>query len=334
MKKLLARITGNTKLLGLTVALALAIVGTGAGVVYALNTITTGYQVNSFQTKGVSYYTAAGTQACKNVRNNNATVGVFVPTKTAAEWTAFAAAAPGKNIAITDTSWTPDPSTRCTTQQLVQSDTCNNTRTVWGTDPCYTYSWIYSGTGACSVSCGGGTQWVDYYCRRSDGTSVADSYCAGASGSTGYSESCNTQACCTPDYTNVCGTGSNANKIYSKNSCTNALTYTGTTCDHGCTSGSCNVEYTTSIYEANVYERFQCSGGGYILINGTMWDSVSCPTNWSKTINIITDTGNNPHACTGTTKESCTSGSTGLCSDPQFYDKNYYKYTITCTPPS
>ena len=57
----------------------------------------------------------------------------------------------------------------------------------------YTYSWVQSGFSACSASCGGGTQTQSVYCQRSDGTSVADSYCS--TGKPATSQSCNTQAC-------------------------------------------------------------------------------------------------------------------------------------------
>jgi len=53
------------------------------------------------------------------------------------------------------------------------------------------YSWSYGSWGACSVSCGGGTQTRSATCVRSDGAAVSSGYC----GTPVTSQSCNTQAC-------------------------------------------------------------------------------------------------------------------------------------------
>lgn len=53
-----------------------------------------------------------------------------------------------------------------------------------------TYAWVASGWGACSNSCGTGTQTQAVYCRRSDGNAVADAYCGGGKPAT--SRSCDT----------------------------------------------------------------------------------------------------------------------------------------------
>ena len=62
---------------------------------------------------------------------------------------------------------------------------------------CPTYSWASSGFGACTVSCGGGTQTQQVVCKQ-DGTSnqVADNLCTAAKPAT--SQQCNTDACLTP----------------------------------------------------------------------------------------------------------------------------------------
>ena len=60
----------------------------------------------------------------------------------------------------------------------------------------YTYSYATSNWGACSKNCGTGTQTRTVTCKRSDGTTVTDSYCT-AYGLTkpGTSQNCNTTAC-------------------------------------------------------------------------------------------------------------------------------------------
>lgn len=61
-----------------------------------------------------------------------------------------------------------------------------------------TYTWQASGFGACSASCGGGSQSQTVTCVSSTGTAVADAFCTAAK--PGTSQACNTQACA-PAYT-------------------------------------------------------------------------------------------------------------------------------------
>ncbi|MCF7815915.1 MAG: hypothetical protein K9M10_02900 [Candidatus Pacebacteria bacterium] len=56
------------------------------------------------------------------------------------------------------------------------------------------YSWVSSSWGACSLSCGSGTQNRTVSCQRDDGLVVDDSSCLGAKPA--LSQSCNTQSCC------------------------------------------------------------------------------------------------------------------------------------------
>ncbi len=59
----------------------------------------------------------------------------------------------------------------------------------------YTYSWNTASWGACSTSCGTGTQTRSVWCQRSDGATVSDSYCSGAKPAT--SQSCSLYSSCT-----------------------------------------------------------------------------------------------------------------------------------------
>lgn len=61
------------------------------------------------------------------------------------------------------------------------SQSCN-------THQCYTYGWAVGGFGGCSNSCGGGAQYRDVWCQRSDGARVDNGYCGG--GMPGNSQGC------------------------------------------------------------------------------------------------------------------------------------------------
>ena len=60
--------------------------------------------------------------------------------------------------------------------------------------PAILYSWQTGAYGACSLSCGGGTQTAPAICKQNNGAIVADGLCAGAKPAS-TSQSCNTQAC-------------------------------------------------------------------------------------------------------------------------------------------
>lgn len=79
------------------------------------------------------------------------------------------------------------------------SDGCGGTCNA----PCSTYAWRAGNWGACSVSCGGGTQSRPVWCERNDGVVVPDALCGGARPS--GSQSCNPQACCVPSCEGRCG---------------------------------------------------------------------------------------------------------------------------------
>ena len=60
--------------------------------------------------------------------------------------------------------------------------------------PAILYSWQTGAYGACSLSCGGGTQTAPAICKQNNGAIVADGLCAGAKPAA-TSQSCNPQAC-------------------------------------------------------------------------------------------------------------------------------------------
>ncbi len=59
--------------------------------------------------------------------------------------------------------------------------------------PTYTYTWQIGTYGACTASCGPGTQTATVSCMRNDGNIEADTKCAGTKPSA--SQSCNLGAC-------------------------------------------------------------------------------------------------------------------------------------------
>ncbi len=81
----------------------------------------------------------------------------------------------------------PVAESSCTGTKPVTQQACN-------TQACqYTYSWLVGQYGACSKTCGGGTQTRSVICRRNDGQNVADQLCAQPK--PGTQQACNTQAC-------------------------------------------------------------------------------------------------------------------------------------------
>jgi hypothetical protein len=64
---------------------------------------------------------------------------------------------------------------------------------------CIGYSWVASGFGNCSASCGGGTQTQSVLCKDNAGNSSDASLCSGSRPAT--SQTCNTQACKTYSWT-------------------------------------------------------------------------------------------------------------------------------------
>jgi len=124
-------------------------------VVYALNTVSTGYRVNNAQTTVIDAH-----GVCKKVTNNsNKGLGIFVPTKILAEWNNFRNNLPsGVTLGACCV-----PSTSCSGKCGTQNDGCGGTYScgscpatscTYGSDYCD--GPIYCGPGVGGIGSGGG----------------------------------------------------------------------------------------------------------------------------------------------------------------------------------
>lgn len=107
----------------------------------------------------------------------------------------------------------------CLAPEPSSEEACN-------TEPC-TYAWSAGAFGACSASCGGGTQTRVVSCvRQADSATVADSFCD-AGTKPALSQACNTGSCGAGSCVGHCGTGT-----------------IGCFCDFACTEmGDCCPDY-------------------------------------------------------------------------------------------
>lgn len=284
-----------------------------AGVVYAGEY----YRLAANSTSRVSEH-----GVCQMLTNTNDR-DMFVPAKTAGEWEAFRNNAQGVTIASCAvnggwSSWS-SCSTSCGTGE--ETRTCTNPAPSDGGASCVgsatqscesysgcTYAWSTGAWGSCSVACGGGTQARSVVCKRSDGTIVGDSNCAGSKPA--ESQSCNTQACAYNPTNTYCGTWD------SKDVYANAL--------------------------------WKQSGGTryYIGSSGTSADTVSCIGEWNSTngtwqsskfckyanqrecnsgaLSSATYSGKYPSCPTGyqPSGDGCVSG----CTSPNYQDSGYCVY--------
>lgn len=146
----------------ISVSILIWVMAIAIGVVYALGTVSTGWQVNSWTPATVDLL--ASYSDCRVVTAPSGK-SVFIPTKTVAEWDRFK-------------SWS--------TAAGITVAAC-------------TYNWVVGSWGSCSVSCWGGTQTRSVTCQRvSDSVTVADGYCTGVKPAT--SQACNTHSCCAMSY--------------------------------------------------------------------------------------------------------------------------------------
>ena len=193
----------------------------------------------------------------------------------------------------------------------------------YATAPAVAYTWTQSGFGACSATCGGGTQTQTIGCESSTGNSVSISLCSGSAPAS--IQSCNTAACesewvygswsaCSAS----CGTGietreyqcqqyTTAWAVVANSVCTANNGAVGAT-TQSCTLGTC----ATAVVPTIVYGGWgSCSvscGGG------TQTRTASC-------VNSVNGAALSASECTSiTTTQSC---NTQVCAPTETYNWQY-----------
>lgn len=197
----------------------------------------------------------------------------------------------------------------CTDTKPATSETCN-------TGICYTYSWYSSSWGSCNAACDStGTQSRTVYCRRSDNTQVADSYCASAGTKPNTSTSCSGGACYTYSWytgsygscsATKCGSsGTKSRTVYCRRSdgssvgsgyCSGAAPSSSTSCSLSCGttgSGQCT--------------KYTASNAPYPSCAGHCGGESPCPSTWKHT-----GTAKYPGACQSGHTSNFTPGSTSF----------------------
>lgn len=198
--------------------------------------------------------------ACYRVTNNTGDQ-IFVPTKSAAEWTAFRNNASGVTLSACTYGWVTGGWSACSANP----------------------SW--SSWSACSKSCGGGTQTRTCQntsgtqtrtvtCKRMDGSTVADALCGGAKpatsqGCTGScsgssSQSCNTQSCCGGITVGgycwyISASGGSCDAACASHGGT-SLTGTRNYAGSGGTASQCNAVFVAHGYSSSPADSGTCTG--------------------------------------------------------------------------
>jgi len=259
--KILAKIKRRSLILGILFAMLVI------GIVYAA----TSYQVNSGATSTINEWSV-----CKKVTNNNA-LAIFVPTNTAAEWTAFRTNASGVSYAecCSANGVTCSTGGDCCSGNCVNGYCCNTT-CIGNCDRCNVAGSLGTCTnvnadctGNCDV-CSGGN------CAASNALCSNTTASCGCSGS-GTVFNCTS---CTTDPYGVCG-----HPICSAYTCSQAYD-NGICCAqcHYCSSGSCSAHYYTGYVGCGcTYEHHYCEDG-------------SCNEQWTVACVKFTNPGN--MACT------------------------------------
>jgi len=167
----------------------------------------------------------------------------------------------------------------CTEPQPEAQTKCN-------TNSCQTYNWVSGAFGACSQSCGGGTQSRSVNCSDNFGKIVSDNNCNLQKPST--SQSCNTEACIsyawkTSDYgacSKTCDSGEKIRNVQCIDSTNKAVTDDKCTGQKPVTTESCNNDPCDQYYWA-IGVTGDCSA---ICGGGTQLRSVECKNQNTQTI--------------------------------------------------
>jgi hypothetical protein len=229
------------------------------GILFAMLMIGIVYAAESYRVNSGTQVTIDEWGVCKKVTNNNA-LAIFVPTKTAAEWTAFRTYATGVTYAeccsangVACSSDANCCSAICGTDADADNyfslaaghtGTCQATSKPY-TDCCDTDARVYPGQTTYYFSINACGSW-DYDCSGTiDKSGCTMRKCGGSN----YAW-CYTQGGGAPDY---CG----GNQGYWPRSCTNPASYQGDCGTSGsyitCTSRSCYVEYPTACQSTGTY---------------------------------------------------------------------------------
>ncbi len=159
-----------------------------------------------------------------------------------------------RNVTCVRADGTPVADTSCIDVMPVRSQSCSNISTC-------SYGWSNSAFGSCSNSCGNGTQSRTVSCLRSDGATVADTFCTGTRPAT--AQSCNNTSACTYSYfssaysacSGLCGTGTQSRTVYCERS--DGAEVSSSFCSGGapatsqsCALTACSYSYQTSAFSA------------------------------------------------------------------------------------
>lgn len=188
-------------------------------------------------------------------------------------------------------------------------------------EACEVDHWVASGFGACSVSCGGGTQMQTVSCQNQDGTVVDHSRCSQPAPNT--SQTCNTQACVTYAWkasgfgfcSAVCGGGTQTQSVICQDSNGNTVADNFCTTSKPPTAQTCNPQAClTYNWSAGGFGACSATCGG-----GTQTQSVVCKDSDGNTTNDSLCTGAKPATTQTCNPQACVTyswsqGGWGICS--------------------
>lgn len=171
--------------------------------------------------------------------------------------------------------------------------------------PLWSYSWNIGGWSSCSASCGGGIQTRTATCKRSDGISLPDSYCAGIS-KPSTSQSCNTQSCYTYDWYSgnwgtcsvYCGSGTHSRSVYCRRNDGSSVndSYCSSTKPISSSGCSVNCQWTYGSYGS-------CSAS---CGNGTQTRSATCWSAYTGSYTSVAASNCNGYLGSASTSQTCT----------------------------